>query len=161
MLSKTEKKLLSIMRRDLRRSNQQYPARLVEVPKDDWPKYCVEEKEEPSRVFRSRHYLVQAFEKAIPFRLSICIADLDSMGQWKDGLNWDDLQEIKRQAGYADWWGFEAFPAQDQVVNVTNMRHLWLFPEALPFCWVNADVVPELSDDGVNQSEPNPVATSK
>ena len=29
----------------------------------------------------------------------------------------------------------EVFPADDQVVNVANMRHLWVLPEPLPFAW--------------------------
>jgi hypothetical protein len=159
MLNKAEKKVLSLMRRDLRHSNLQYPTRLVEVPQEQWPSFAVEEAAMPSRVFRSRHYLVQAFEDTIPFRLSIGIADLDSEGRWKDGLLWDDLQEIKRQAGYGDWWAFETFPAQAHLVNVTNMRHLWLFPEALPFCWVNADALPPLTDGEGNQPAPDPIAT--
>jgi hypothetical protein len=133
--TKQDKKLLSLVRRNLRRDNLAFPPRLVEVEENNWPEMILMSPDRPSRVLRSRFYLALLFEETVPFRMSVCISDIGSDGLWKDGLTWDDLQDIKRQAGFGEWWGFEAFPSEDKVVNVANMRHLWLFPQGLPFCW--------------------------
>lgn len=29
----------------------------------------------------------------------------------------------------------EIYPAERDIVNVANMRHLWVLPERLPFGW--------------------------
>ncbi len=56
-------------------------------------------------------------------------------GRWEDGITWDELQQIKRLIGFGDVWAVEIYPADDELVDVANMRHLWLFPEAPPFAW--------------------------
>jgi len=45
------------------------------------------------------------------------------------------LQEIKSAVGYGDRDAVEIFPAQKDLVNVANMRHLWIVPESIPFAW--------------------------
>ena len=57
--------------------------------------------------------------------------------RWKEGVSWDELQAIKRQCGYGDHDAVEVFPRDVDVVNVANMRHLWILDPAqpLPFAW--------------------------
>lgn len=71
------------------------------------------------------------------FRLSICRAMVspERDGTAADGISWDELQELKRQAGFGDRWAVEVYPADESVVNVANMRHLWLMPEPLLWAW--------------------------
>lgn len=90
----------------------------------------------PKRVWRSRGFLVQAYGE-IPghVRLSICRAELDRDGQWTANISWEELQELKRQAGFGDYDAVEVFPRDCDVVNVANMRHLWVVPEGIPFAW--------------------------
>ncbi|MGL0761287.1 DUF4222 domain-containing protein [Citrobacter freundii] len=64
-----------------------------------------------------------------------CIASMANSGRWKDGISWDALQEIKNAVGYADRDAVEIYPAQKDVVNVANMRHLWIVNEPLNFAW--------------------------
>lgn len=45
-----------------------------------------------------------------------------------DGVSWDTLQAIKSDLGFADAWAVEVYPPDDAVVNLTNMRHLWIMP---------------------------------
>lgn len=39
------------------------------------------------------------------------------------------LAQVYEEAGYGDRDAFEAYPRQADVVNVANMRHLWVLPE--------------------------------
>lgn len=110
-----------------------YPPRLTTVPRHQWPNT-------PSSVPRiaawvSRDYLVQAFaEDGDVVRLSVngVVPTADS---WADAITWDELMEIKRQCGYGDRVAVEIYPDDDNIVNVANMRHLWLLPEAPAFMW--------------------------
>lgn len=54
---------------------------------------------------------------------------------WADGLTWDELQAIKRDVGFGDWYGFEIYPPDQQVVNAANIRHLWISPEPFGIGW--------------------------
>lgn len=51
-----------------------------------------------------------------------------------DGLTWDDLMRIKTECGLRDRWAVEVFPPDAEVVNVANMRHLWLIDQP-PYAW--------------------------
>ena len=114
--------------------------RLVVVPKMEWPKTEVI----PSTVWRNRKYIVQVFFEGDTendfVRISVSRNDIkgfrsDGSPDWKDQISWDDLQSIKNQIGYQDRWAVECYPPQSKVVNVANMRHLWLLPEPPIFGW--------------------------
>lgn len=82
------------------------------------------------------YFLVQEFqEENGVIRLSVNTTSMANSGRWKDGISWDALQEIKNAVGYADRDAVEIYPAQKDVVNVANMRHLWLVNEPLTFAW--------------------------
>lgn len=119
-------------RRQLERDNAKQPAALQEVPREHWPN-----PEAPQlRVLRSRDFLVQEFEAAAPakVRLSVCRTTL--VGErWQDGITWDDLQRLKRECGYGDTDAIEVFPSDGDVVNVANMRHLWVMAEPIACAW--------------------------
>jgi hypothetical protein len=68
-------------------------------------------------------------------RLSVNIA-ARSGERWAEGITWEQLQQIKRQVGYGEFDAVEVYPDDDDVVNVSNMRHLWILePGSLPFAW--------------------------
>lgn len=87
----------------------------------------------PARVFRSRDYLVQVYVSDGDIRISACRTELDSEGYWKDGISWEELQRIKNECGFADKCAVEIYPPEADVVNVANMRHLWIYEP--PFMW--------------------------
>jgi len=119
-------------RRILGRQNAQMPAALVEIPRAEWPN--------PNgpqlRVLRSRDFLVQEFPAEGPaiVRLSVNVTALDGQ-RWKDGISWDDLQRLKAEAGYPMHDAVEVYPRATDVVNVANMRHLWVMRDLVPFAW--------------------------
>lgn len=54
---------------------------------------------------------------------------------WDAGISWDDLQAIKDSLGFAERDGVEIYPRRDDIVNVANMRHLWILPDGFPLTW--------------------------
>ena len=119
-------------RRQLERDNSKLPSALELVPRAQWP-----DPNAPLKaVWRSRDFLVQVYVAESPAlaRLSInrtMLAD----DRWVDGISWDDLQDIKNQCGFGSHDAVEIYPDARDVVNVANMRHLWILQEKLPFAW--------------------------
>lgn len=112
--------------------NKKHSDRLEMVARCEWPY------EQPGMfgLFRSKKYLVQVFhEKSDIIRLSVCRTDINNQGQWLDNISWEDLQEIKNQCGFGQNEAVEIYPPEKDVVNVANMRHLWVLPASLGFSW--------------------------
>lgn len=119
-------------RRQLERESAKWPSALKNIHRHEWPN-----QDGPQlRVLRSRDYLVQEFDGTGPVlvRLSINITATDG-ARWKDGIQWEDLQRLKAEAGYPFHDAVEVFPSALDVVNVANMRHLWVMRDKLPFAW--------------------------
>lgn len=119
-------------RRQLVRDNAKQPTTLQEVPDNGMQNRPVH----MLRVLRSRDFFVQEFAESAPIdvRLSICRTDVIG-DRWKEGITWDELQRLKRECGYGDRDAVEVFPADIDVVNVANMRHLWVMVDAIPYAW--------------------------
>lgn len=117
----------------LDRQNAKLPTQLQEIPRDQWPN-----EGPPSllSVWRSKEYLVQVFNAPAPalVRLSVNRTAMCRTG-WKDGISWEELQRLKLECGYGDQDAVEVFPKQCDVVNLTNMRHLWIMVDPLEFAW--------------------------
>lgn len=94
----------------------------------------------PMRAMRNRHYFVQihrppASAPHIVCRLSINRAVLNDSGGWLDGITWDSLQAVKAGVGFAGYDALEVYPRQSDLVNVANIRHLWILREPLEWAW--------------------------
>jgi len=68
-------------------------------------------------------------------RASINRTTLRADGRWEENLTWDEMQEIKRQIGRGICYAVEVLPMDCDIVNVANMRHMWILPEPLPIGW--------------------------
>lgn len=123
-------------RRRLARDNAKQPTALREVPRNEWPVPTAPQ----LRVLRSRKYLVQEFPAHAPalVRLSVCRTMLKGE-RWQDGISWEELQRIKHECGYADNDAVEIFPRECDLVNVANMRHLWVLAAPIACAWRAAD----------------------
>lgn len=119
-------------RRELAKSNAKFGKKLEEFPlAPNAPPTLL-------RAWRSRDFLVQLYLSEYPeqpTRLSVSRTIVDATGRWVDGISWDDLQRLKAEAGFGDCDALEVFPADKDLVNVANMRHLWLFPDGVGFKW--------------------------
>lgn len=113
--------------------------RLAELPPSEWPaEYVALAPKGLTRVLLSGRFLVQEFAPVEGGAVRLTVnrvkrkADLSS---WQDGITWDELQRLKTEAGYGDAFAVEVYPADEDLVAVANMRHLWVLPEPPPFAW--------------------------
>lgn len=121
----------------LRQQNAQWSDTLKPWPREQWrgghppPPGLIS-------AYRSRNFMVQVFQAEAPavVRLSINRTAIKRDGSWVDGITWEDLQRIKSECGYGSCDAIEVYPADIDVVNVANMRHLWILEDGqLPFAW--------------------------
>lgn len=122
----------------LREQAKAWPIQLAPVPEAEWPRR--EGKERPIALWRSRHYLAAVYEEkwigdTEIRRLSVNRVTLGRDGRWEQFIPWDDLQLCKHETGHGDWYGIEIYPRDRDLVNVANMRHLWLLSEPLAIGW--------------------------
>lgn len=119
--------------RYLREQNRKYSFVMEQIAKELWPPSAPSKT--PVEVWRSCQFLAQVFPaKDNAQRISICRTELDISGNWRADIAWDDLQQIKNECGFVDRWAVEIFPPAEELVNVANMRHLWI-TQYPPFAW--------------------------
>lgn len=130
------------MRRETKRLNAEierlrgeYGHVLQELPPERWPNGLRDSVAfPPARVWVSCRHTAMLFPDG---RLSFSIARVGDDGRFLDGMDWDELNRLKSEAGFGDRWAVECFPPKDEIVNVSNMRHLWLLDAPPVFGWVN------------------------
>ena len=121
-------------RKWLQSENRQWPEQPMLVPVDQWPNYY--RVRNVIAVWRSREFVVQVLMVSAGLvRLTICRTEIDDEGNWKSNISWDELQALKNACGFADRDAVEIYPAAKDVVNVANMRHLWVMDEPISFKW--------------------------
>lgn len=131
-----DKKTIKYMRKRLGRENDRWTSVMQDVPRSEWPYDVAMLARSPSQVWRSSEYLAQVFMlPGTAVRISVCRAAIADDGRYQDGLTWDQLMQIKREIGFGNHWAVEIFPPTDEVVNVANMRHLWILTEPPPYAW--------------------------
>ena len=123
----------SKQRKQLERDNRKYPAELAEMaipPGIRLVPGCF-------KVFRSRTFLVQVFSTPVDGMIRLSVNRTTHNGEsWSDNITWDELQQLKREAGYGEKDAVECFPRDADVVDVANIRHLFVFlTENPPYFW--------------------------
>lgn len=112
-----------------------YPAHLVLIPKSDFAQHP---SSSMTGAWRSRDYLVQVFSSKYPgvlARMSVNRVCIDSKGGWQQDIPWEDLQRLKGELGFGALDAVEVYPSDKDVVNVANMRHLWVMDSPVEFAW--------------------------
>lgn len=130
------------LNKDIKTALQRYTNTLELVPKYAWG---LQEPNTPPplRVWRSQKYLVQEYCVNVQVvRLSIQTTKVakgfKQKRQFEDGISWDVLQKLKRECGYGDRDAVEIYPKDADIVNVANMRHLFVYlKETLKIAWRN------------------------
>jgi hypothetical protein len=86
--------------------------------------------------WRSDRFYAVAYPSSYPIvlcRLTVNRVEVNERGSWLSGISWDDLYRIKNECGYGDYDAVEVFPKEANLINVANMRHLWVMAHPLPF----------------------------
>lgn len=136
-LSCVDKTAFNKVRRAYQKRLATFPANLEPMPDEEF-NAIVSNKSDlnpPRKAWRSAKFLVQLFKEGNNFRLSVNRCKIDKKGQWVGDITWDELMECKRQCGYGSLWATEVYPPDDQIVNVANMRHLFLVNEPPQYAW--------------------------
>jgi hypothetical protein len=102
----------------------------------------------PEACFRNRSFFVMLFmddSDGTPYlRMSVNRTELDNDGGFKGGMTWDELMAVKRGIGFADLWMTEVYPPDEDIVNVANIRHLFLVNQP-PYAWSKKPPVAKLA----------------
>lgn len=107
---------------------------LANVPKDHWPIGMYDARR--IEVWQNSAFLVQVFDEGMGVvRITVNRTKMKAAGKWRDGISWDELMNIKRLVGFGGHFAVECYPEDANIVNVSNMRHLFVMPERLWFAW--------------------------
>ena len=121
------------IKKSIAENNRRYTEVFVEIPRNEIQKieYC------PKKAWRNKRYLACLYEDYTNGYLRLCVqrTTIKDDGSYEDGISWDKIQEIKNLLGFGDWWGLEVYPSDKDLVNVSNIRHIWLFKEPPAFAW--------------------------
>lgn len=122
-------------RRGLKVENREWPKELRQIPKGEWPASSLPEEKRPNEAWRSRDFLLSVYYRSDGIeRLSVNRTSHNGE-RFDNGISWDDLQRLKRECGRGDMDAVEIFPADKDIVNVANMRHLWVFKQPFILTW--------------------------
>ncbi len=111
-----------------------YPVALKLIPEKDWPPLTKKAQKvfesKVSQVWRNRKFMVLVYPEKDGIERLTCFRTLmkDDGSRFVDGITWDELQALKNECGRGDRWALEVYPADSKIVNVSNMRHLWVLP---------------------------------
>jgi hypothetical protein len=116
------------------------PVKLTEIPRARWPSHYMTDPRALVKVYESWKYLAQLYDSGARegrtvLRLSVCRVVLREDGRWEEDISWEQLMQVKRECGFGDWYAIEVYPQDSEVVNVANMRHLWLLTTPLTIGW--------------------------
>lgn len=125
-------------RRALETDNKKWPETLVRIPREEWPPSRLPSQDLPSEAWRSRRFLIQIFYFPDGTeRMSVCRTSHNG-DSWEENITWDELQCLKRECGRGHKDAMEIYPSDVDVVNVANMRHLFITTEPIKFAWRKA-----------------------
>lgn len=122
--------------------------RMEPVPRSEWAKGIATPGRHPAydpnrrEVWLGCGFLAQVFHNvrqidgndSVDVRISINRTEWRN-GRWVGDITWDELMGVKRAIGRGSQWCTEVYPPDDEVVDVANMRHLWLLSEAPSYAW--------------------------
>jgi hypothetical protein len=115
----------------LKMENAKWGSQMEPVPESHWPRT----EPRPVAVFRSRLFLAQVFAPANGGqRISVCRTEITREGDWRADIGWEELMQVKDGCGFAEHWAAEIFPPNSEVVNVANLRHIWIIEQPI-YAW--------------------------
>ncbi len=119
----------------LKAENKKWPTVLTAIPREEWPSMVLPPEKMPVQVWRSKGFLAQEYIDKGFSRLSVMRTEFAPNGRMREGITWEELMRLKAQCGYSGAWAVEVFPPDEAVVNVQNMRHLFILPDPPAYGW--------------------------
>lgn len=99
---------------------------MKQIPYEQWP--SSQQDPRRSEVWLDEGFLAQVFrEDGDILRVSV-----NRVFVGEDGITWEELMEVKRRIGRGEDYAVEVLPRDRDIVNVANMRHIWIMPH--PVC---------------------------
>ena len=122
--------------KQLERDNRERPAVLTKLPEEKWARLPGTESFGRIAVYVSSRFMAQVYqERDGILRVSVNRTMIRDDGKWDDRITWDELMEVKKEIGFRDRDAVEILPREYDTVNVSNMRHIWILPELIPYAW--------------------------
>lgn len=88
--------------------------------------------------YRSKNFIAQIYSEKNAVRISVVRTKLKDDGGFEEKITWEELMWIKDKLGYGNYDAVEILPKNSDVVNVANMRHIWIPDQNLfGFIWRN------------------------
>lgn len=110
-----------------------YGEHMGPVPEQEWPIMPGMETE-PLMVWESRDYLAVLYQQKANGWKRLTVNSVRRNGKsWRDGITWDELQRIKNECLGPETWCVENYPSDSKLVDVSNMRHLFVLDEPPEF----------------------------
>lgn len=122
---------------DIEKENNRWPEELVNVTEYDWEGKDKNIARGLIEAWRSKGFYLFVYKNEDGSeRLEVHRTTPDLKRQrWKDGITWDELQGLKRQCGRGAKMAIEVYPSDNDIIDVGNLRHLWIVGDGLPFIW--------------------------
>lgn len=143
-LARKDKKAFQTARRHLQQESRKFSEEFTRISDDEIKDVSFMGKK-PEACFRNRNFFAAVFlddcEGQSYCRLTVNRTELFQDGNWIDKITWDELMAVKRGIGMGDRWMVEVYPKDDEIVNVANMRHLFLVPRP-PFAFARTRITP-------------------
>lgn len=125
--------------REMARENARFGREFIQIPEEQWPEGSkAAGGDRPIAAFRNARFFVQVCrEENGAVRISVNRTQIDETYNFVGGITWDELFIIKNEIGYADKDCIEIYPAESKLVNVANIRHLFILETPHPLNWKN------------------------
>lgn len=94
----------------------------------------------PVRAIKNSHFVIQIYEDNGRIRISVQRTRsshyIRKHNRDTRPISWEELQALKSDSGFPHRSAVEIYPSSGNVVNVANMRHLWIVDDdEIPFAW--------------------------
>ena len=132
-------------RRALEKAYRQWiatlPEELTPVSEDDSTIPYSSHPEDMLQVWRNKKFTVILWKVPAGHKITVERNEWDSKTRRHlDNITWDELMDIKRACGFGDRNAVEFYPPDNEVINIANVRHLWLLPREMTNDWLKLKI---------------------
>lgn len=128
-LNREQRRALAKAKRPLIAS---YPEKLTKVPDGDKSLPYTSHAMDLREVWRSKKFTVMVWNVPAGTKISVQRNEWNpTTRRYADGITWDEIMEIKRDIGLGESTGIEFFPADSEVINIANVRHIWFISDEI------------------------------